>query len=179
MIHKIKKQNIFNFLKAQGIVKEINHSTKFLETAPNSFLTELNIMNLNTTSTYWQILAENKTFLEPTSKKVDGIIIEETKEKNLRIVMVELKSKVFKNSSVIDKFEQSLSWIYLLLNLLNGKENKEIEVYGILIAQKNVNWNEKSDLNIFNSTSIRYIKRSFYTTNNSFNINYDEFVKKI
>lgn len=179
MTHNIKKQNIFNFLRAQKIVQEIKSSTQIFETNPNSFLTELNITNLNSKSNYWQILTENKTFIEPNSKKVDGIIIEETEDKKLKIVLIELKSKDFKYTDIIDKFEKSISWVYLLLNLLGGKENKEIQVYGILVAQKNVNWNEKGNLTIFNSTSIRYIKRSFYTTETSLNIDYNEMIKKI
>ena len=67
----------------------------------------------------------------------------------------------------------------LLLNLLYGKENKEIEIFGILAAQKNKNWNTKSDLYILNSTSIRYIKRSFFTTESYLDLNYNELVKKI
>lgn len=67
---------------------------------------------------------------------MDGIIIEETAEEKLRIILVELKSKTIMDSDIIEKFEQSLSWVYLLLNLLNGKkEDKEIEIYGILASQ--------------------------------------------
>lgn len=179
MTHKIKKQNIFNFLKAQGIIKEIKNTTKIFETTADSSLKELNILNLNKSSNYWQFQTENNTFLEPKTKKVDGVIIEETSEKILRIVLIELKSKKIIEHEVIEKFEQSLSWIYLLLNLLYGKENKEIEIFGILAAQKNKNWNTKSDLYILNSTSIRYIKRSFFTTESYLDLNYNELVKKI
>lgn len=180
MIHKIKRQNLFNFLKAQGIVKEIQTSTKILELNCNSALKEMDVRKLNLSSNYWQLSTENKTFLEPSTKKVDGIIIEETAEEKLRIILVELKSKTIMDSDIIEKFEQSLSWVYLLLNLLNGKkEDKEIEIYGILASQIDKNWNEKSNLNIFNSTSIRYVKRSFYTTNGSIVIDYDELIKKI
>ena len=59
MNHKIKKQNIFYFLKSQGIVREIKNSTKILETTPNSFFTELNINGLNQSSIYWQFQTEN------------------------------------------------------------------------------------------------------------------------
>ena len=93
MNHKIKKQNIFYFLKSQGIVREIKNSTKILETTPNSFFTELNINGLNQSSIYWQFQIENNTFLEPKTKKVDGIIIEQTSKNILRIVLIELKSK--------------------------------------------------------------------------------------
>ncbi len=179
MTHKIKKQNIFNFLKAQGIIKEIKNNTQILETSKDSNLKELNILNLNKSSNYWQFQTENNTFLEPKTKKVDGIIIEETSEKKLRIVLIELKSKKFIESEIIEKFEQSLSWIYLLLNLLKDKENQDIELFGILVAQTDKKWNLKSDLNIFNSTSIRYIKRSFFTTNSSLDVNYDDLIKKI
>ena len=177
MNHKIKKQNIFYFLKSQGIVREIKNSTKILETTPNSFFTELNINGLNQSSIYWQFQIENNTFLEPKTKKVAGIIIEQTSKNILRIVLIELKSKKVNESDIIEKFEKSISWIYLLLNLLSGKENQDIEVYGILIAQNNKKWNEKANLNIFNSTSIRYVKRSFFTENSSLVIDYDDMIK--
>ena len=61
--------------------------------------------------------------------------------------------------------------------MLSGKENQDIEDYGILIAQNNKKWNEKANLNIFNSTSIRYVKRSFFTENSSLVIDYDDMIK--
>jgi len=64
----------------------------------------------------------------------------------------------------LDK-ENSLTLIYILLNLLDGKDNQKINVFGILVAQEDKKWNEKSTLNILSSTSIRYKEKSFYTQN--------------
>ena len=67
----------------------------------------------------------------------------------------------------------------ILLNLLDGKERGKIRVFGVLISQEKIDWNEKSTLNILSSTSIRYIKRSFYTSKSSIVINIDRLKDEI
>ena len=171
MTHEIKKENIFNFLKAQSIVEEVssNENIEILEQDKNANLKKVILTHLNVTSDYWILNSESKTFLEMQGKKVEKVILEQTQEGILNIIMVELKSeKVGNQNKILEKFKNSLSWVYLLLNLLNGKENQKIKVFGILVAQEDKKWNEKSTLKIFNSTSIRYNKSSFYTTENEF-----------
>lgn len=180
MIHKIKKDNIFNFLKSESIVKLINDDFILIEESKNEVFTgclcNVKIENLNATSNYWQLNPETLSFLELNGKKVDGVIIEEKQNGTLNISLIELKSKTVTPSDIIEKFEKTLSCVYLLLNLLNGKEDTRIRVFGILIAQKNKTWNEKEDLNILSSTSIRYIKRAFHTTNTSDVFQYNDLV---
>lgn len=166
MIHKIKKENIFNFLKAQSIIEELSSSDtiEIDENSKEAHLKKVILTNLNLNSNYWILNTESKTFLEMQGKKVEKVILEQKQDGILNIIMVELKSeKVGNQNKILEKFKNSLSWVYLLLNLLNGKENQKIKVFGILIAQEDKKWNEKSTLKIFSSTSIRYNKRSFYT----------------
>jgi len=166
MIHKIKKENIFNFLKAQSIIEELSSSDtiEIDENSKEAHLKKVILTNLNLNSNYWILNTESKTFLEMQGKKVEKVILEQNQDGILNIIMVELKSeKVGNQNKILEKFKNSLSWVYLLLNLLNGKENQKIKVFGILIAQEDKKWNEKSTLKIFSSTSIRYNKRSFYT----------------
>ena len=88
-----------------------------------------------------------------------------------------MKSTKVSEIKVLEKFEKSLTWTYLFLNLLNGKENQKIKVYGILVAQKRKNWNSKETLNILSSTAIRYIKRSFFTPNKEVEIKLNEILE--
>lgn len=180
MIARINKIKIFNFLKAESIVQEISSSSiKFLEhknEITSTCLQEIEINNLVATSTYWKIDPETFTFLQLNGKKVDGVILEQTYDGFLNIILVELKSKTVTPSAIVEKFEKTLSWIYLLLNLLGNKENQKIRVFGIMIAQINKNWNHKETLNIFSSTNIRYIKRSFYTEKTSDSFSYTDLI---
>jgi len=172
MSHNISKQNIFDFLKAESVIIEIPPSNnihiieeKNLNTTK---LQKVNITALNNTSKYWQLNPETPTFLQPNSKKVESIILEQTESDILNIFLVEMKSGRINRSTendISEKFSASLSWVYLLLNLLNNKENQEIKVFAILVAQQNKNWNSRETLNILSSTSIRYKKKSFYTSN--------------
>jgi len=177
MNHNIKKEHIFNFLKSESIIEPISSSEIIsIEEKSNTDTTSLcniNIVSLNNDSNYWRLNPENKTFLEPNSKKVENVILEYTKDKLLNIMMIEMKSKTIKRkdeNAIVEKFEKSLSWVYLLLNLLDDKQNQKINVYGVLVAQKDKKWNSKETLNIFSSTSIRYKKISFYTTNTTIDI---------
>lgn len=180
MTHNIKKTNLFNFLKSESVIEEINTNTISIREDKNTAtLKKVIISNFNNTSTYWIMNPETKTFLQPNSKKVDGIILEHTSDGNLNIVLIELKSTSVTPSEIIEKFEKSLSWVYLLLNLLDGKEDQKIKVFGILVAQKNKNWNTKGNLQIFNSTSIRYIKRSFFTSLNEYSTTYNSLITPI
>jgi len=175
MSHNINKQNIFDFLKAESIVIEIAQDSdiEICESSndiTSSCLQKVILTTLNNNSTYWKINPETTTFLQSKNKKVESIILEHTNDDTLNIILLEMKSKTVKPSDIKEKFKNSLSWVYVLLNLLDGKENQKIKVYGILVAQKNKNWNENDTLNILSSTSIRYKKKSFYTTNTSIDI---------
>lgn len=186
MTYNISKQKVFDFLKAESIVEEIEVNSLFeiieskieSQNGLNKVILKMN----NSDSKFWKVHLENSTgasrFLEPIGKKVDSIILQELGD-TLNIILIELKSKTIKESDIKEKFEMSLSWIYLLLNLLNNKENQKIKVFGILIAQKNKKWNQKDTLNIFNSTSIRYLKRSFHTTSTEIELNFQDFIAAI
>jgi len=159
MIHELNKLNIFEFLKEESIVEEIIDDTiEIYETDKGARLEKVLLTSLNKKSKYWTINTESK-LLNPEGKKVEKVIIEQTDGDILNIIMIELKSgNVSNQSKVLGKFSNSLSWVYLLLNLLHEKQ--KIQVFGILISQDNsCIWNEKSKLNIFSSTAIRYIKR--------------------
>jgi len=173
MTHEIRKENIFNFLKEELIIEEINshENIEILEQDKKAHLKKVTLSHLSKTSNYWVLNSESKTFLEMQGRKVEKIVLELTEDEVLNIIMVELKSqKVGNQNKILEKFKNSLSWVYLLLNLLNGKQEQKIRVFGILVAQEDKKWNEKSSLNLFSSTSIRYIKRSFYTTESEFTI---------
>ena len=168
MTHEISKSNIFEFLKEESIVEEImDDKIEIYETEKNAKLKKVTLTSLNQKSKYWTINTESK-LLSPEGKKVEKVIFEQMDSGILNVIMVELKSgNVSNQSRVLSKFSNSLSWVYLLLNLLHEKQ--KIHVFGILISQdSSCLWNEKSKLRIFSSTSIRYIKRSFYTTDNEF-----------
>lgn len=183
-MHNIKKENIFDFLKAESIIEEIS-SEGIIEIVEDKNindgkLSKVTIKDLNISSKYWLLDSENGTFFEPQSKKVENVILEQTADGVLNIILVEMKStKISRKDElkIVEKFEKSLTWTYLFLNLLNGKQNQKIKVYGILVAQKNKNWNTKDNLNIFSSTTIRYIKRSFYTPNSEVEISLNDILK--
>jgi len=185
MSHQISKQNIFNFLKAKSVVIEIasNSNIEIIEekNIDTSKLQKVNITSLKNSSKYWQLNPETPTFLQPNSKKVESIILEETEDNILNIFLIEMKSGSINRraeNDICEKFSASLSWVYLLLNLLNNKENQKIKVFGILVAQKDMKWNENKDLDIFISTSIRYKKKSFYTPDTQMNISFKELTEE-
>lgn len=182
MIHRIEKDNIFNFLKEKSVIQEISEydTINILEDSKGANLKEVILNNLDITSKYWILNSESKTFLEMQGRKVEKIILEQTHDDILNIIMIELKSeKIGNKNKILEKFKNSLSWVYLLLNLLDGKERGKIRVFGVLISQEKIDWNEKSTLNILSSTSIRYIKRSFYTSKSSIVINIDRLKDEI
>jgi len=182
MIHRIEKDNIFNFLKEKSVIQEVSEydTINILEDSKGANLKEVILNNLDITSKYWILNSESKTFLEMQGRKVEKIILEQTHDDILNIIMIELKSeKIGNKNKILEKFKNSLSWVYLLLNLLDGKERGKIRVFGVLISQEKIDWNEKSTLNILSSTSIRYIKRSFYTSKSSIVINIDRLKDEI
>jgi hypothetical protein len=180
-MHSIKKENIFHFLKAESIIEDMtaSNSIEIVETLNigTNNLSKVTIKDLNPTSKYWRMDSENGTFFEPNSKKVENVILEQTQDGVLNIILIEMKSTTVSEVKVLEKFEKSLTWTYLFLNLLSGKQNQKIKVYGILVAQKNKNWNTKETLNILSSTAIRYTKRSFYTPNSEVEIKLDDILK--
>jgi len=177
MSHIVNKQNIFDFLKSKSIIIEISSASDINISEDKNIgtdrLQKVNLTNLNSTSKYWQLNPETTTFLQPKGKKVESIVIELMADNNLNIFLIEMKSKCIRRSTINDieeKFSISISWIYLLLNLLNHEINQNIKVFGILVAQKNMNWNSRETLNILSSTSIRYKKKSFFTEDTEYTI---------
>ena len=178
MIHKIQKKYIFNFLREEKIIEEVlnQDSIEIFETERNATLKKVAITNLNQNSKYWTLNLEANSF-QPQGNKVEKVIFEQN-EDILNIILVELKSgNVSNESRVIKKFKNSLTWTYILLNLLNSEQHQNIKVFAILVAQEDKNWNKKDTLNILSSTRIKYTKRSFFTTENEMYINYQELIK--
>ena len=170
MIYEIRKENIFAFFKDKSFIQEINEEFIVIkENKKDAKLRKVEITNLNKDSKYWIIDTESKAF-QLQGKKVENIIVEQTKDNILNIIMIELKSARVRESEVQNKFKNSLSFIYILLHLLQHKTTPPIKVFGILFAQKDMRWNDKNTLKIFSSTAIRYIKRSFYTNKNEMSI---------
>lgn len=179
MTHNLNKQNIFNFFKAQSFIQEIfNDKIIIEENKTEATLKKVTFISLNQNSKYWIIDTESNAF-QLQGKKVENIILEQTHNNLLNIIMVELKSSRVKEHEVLNKFKNSLSFVYILLHLLEGKANQKINVFGILVAQKEMNWNKKSNLNIFSSTAISYTKRSFFTKDINIEICFDEIIKPI
>ena len=176
MTHEIDRLNIFDFLKEAFIVEEISNREhlEIREKEKNAKFEKLILTNLNKHSKYWLINTEAHTF-QPQGKKVEKIILELTEDKILNIILIELKSEKVNQTDIDNKFKNSLSWVYILLNLVHQKQ--KIKVFGILVAQKEVNWNLKSTLKLFSSTAIRYIKRSFYTTENRLTLEIQQLIK--
>ena len=179
MTHKLDRENIFNFFKAESFIQEI-HADKIIieENRESATLKKFIITSLDKSSKYWLVDTESNAF-QLQGKKVENIILEQTEDDVLNIMMIELKSGRVRDSEVQNKFKNSLTFIYILLHLLRGKDNQEINVFGILVAQIEKNWNEKNRLNILSSTSIRYIKRSFFTQESKIEIVYQELIKTI
>ena len=132
LIHKIDKQNIFNFLKAENIVKMINDD--YIEIIEDNnqnkqdALYKVIIVGLNDNHKYWEVTPENSTYIK-SSKPTEKVILEQTDD-ILNIIFIEMKSKNSKN--IPKKFERTLSWLYLLLNLLDGKQNQKVKIYYII-----------------------------------------------
>ena len=178
MIHKICKKNIFDFLGEQKIIEKIlvKNDIEIFETDNNAKLQKVTITNLNQNSKYWTLNLEANSF-QPQGNKVEKVIFEQN-EDILNIILVELKSgNVSNESRVIKKFKNSLTWTYILLNLLNNEQHQNIKVFAILVAQEDKNWNKKETLNILSSTKIKYTKRSFFTTENKIDIDYQDLIK--
>ena len=178
---RLDKNKIFTFLKAKIIIEEHNVSQSIIVNEKNNegkSLSKCIIKNLDNQSKYWTLNPEN-VHIAPTGKKTEVIILEYTNDKILNIVLFEMKSKSFENSDIRKKFESSLSWVLLLLNLLENKQGQKIKVFGILVAQKDKKWNKYESLKIFESLSVDYIKRSFHTLDSIFTVDYQELIRDI
>jgi len=184
MSFDFKQNDLFKYLTSNNIVvKQIdeieitepkNIDSNLLD--GNSSFEKLLIKNLNKDSTYFKLNPETSTFLQPNGKKVENIILEYSKGKS-NIILVELKSKKITGKTILDikeKFRNSLNWLHLLLSLEHTTEN--FEVFGIIIAQKKLEWNEVADLDILLSTVVRYKKKSFYTQNKYLTINWSDII---
>jgi hypothetical protein len=62
---------------------------------------------------------------------------------------------------------------------LEGKANQAINVFGVLVAQKDMRWNVVDNLNIFSFTSICHTKRSFFTQEAKIELEYQDIIAKI
>lgn len=133
-----------------------------------SYVQSLNMTNLQQISTIFTKHIQEQTVKNVTISSLNH---------NSQYWLVDTESNAFQVQGKLEKFKNSLSFIYILLHLLDGKANQEINIFGILAAQKEMNWNEKSTLNIFSSTSIRYIKRSFFTQNSEIEIDFSDIIK--
>ncbi|MEA2028806.1 MAG: hypothetical protein U9N49_07505 [Campylobacterota bacterium] len=183
MTHNIKKQYIFDFFKGKSFIQDFNDETLVIEETKNEEkvkdpLRFLTIGMFNKDSQYWIVDTESKAF-QLQGNKVEKVILEQTSNGVLNIVMVEMKSKKIDDNKVINKFKKSLEFIYILLHLLEGKANQSINVFGILVAQKDMQWNYQHNLKIFNATSIRYSKRSFFTEEAQIELDYQDIVAKV
>lgn len=177
MIHRLDRENIFNFFKAESFIQEINADKIIIEeNKENATLKKVIITSLDKSSKYWLVDTESNAF-QLQGKKVENIILEQTTDDVLNIMMIELKSGRVRDSEVQNKFKNSLTFVYILLHLLRGKDNQKINVFGILVAQVEKNWNEKNRLNILSSTSIGYMKKSFFTEDVAFTISIDELIR--
>ncbi len=178
MMHSLDKQNIFDFFKAESFIQEISEDKIIIEENNKSAkLKKIIIRLLDNKSKYWIIDTESNAF-QLQGKKVENIILEQTADDILNIIMVELKSEQVGNQNkILDKFRNSLSFIYILLHLLEGKSKQKINIFGILVAQKEMNWNKREHLNIFASTRLRYTKRSFFTANSEVEIKFSDIVQ--
>ena len=176
MTHEIKKDNIFNFLKAESIIEEIiDNKIEVYETDKGAKLKRVILTSLNKNSRYWTVDMEANSF-QVQGKKVEKVILEQIKDGVLNIILVELKSgNVSNQTKILEKFKNSLSWVYLLLNLVHKEQT--IKVFGILVSQdKSCKWEKRDKLNLFSSTSISYIKRSFYTDKDELTIDIENLI---
>ncbi len=179
MTQNLNKQYIFDFFKAQFFVENINDDSIIIEeNEDNATLKQVFIHNLVESSSYWVIDTESNAF-QLQGNKVEKIILEQRVDGILNIVMVELKSQRVRESEVFKKFKKSLEFVYILLHLLEGKANQSINVFGILVAQKEMQWNQKATLNIFSATEIDYTRRSFYTQEKQIELNYQDIIAPI
>lgn len=180
MTHKIHKQPIFDFFKSSSFIQQVSENEVTIEEPQNRTypqrLEEVTIANLTSSSQYWIVDTESKAF-QLQGNKVERIILEHTAENILNIVMVEMKSK--NETGTRKKFKNSLEFVYILLHLLEGKANQKINVFGILVAREDKQWNGKEFLNIFSSTEIYYTKRSFFTQETEMTIEYQDLVAKV
>ncbi len=178
MTHNLNKQNIFDFFKGSSFVEGVDSSIVITEEKVDATLKKVTIQNLVKTSQYWIVNTESNAF-QLQGNKVEKIILEQTADGILNIVMVEMKSERVRENEVKAKFKNSLELVYILLHLLEGKANQAINVFGVLVAQKDMQWNAINHLNIFSSTSICYTKRSFFTQEAKIELEYQDIIAKI
>jgi hypothetical protein len=180
MKSNFSKSKVLKYLKAKGIVVEETDKIEISErqnisSKNNGTLQKLYIENLNETSKYFKLNPETGTFLQPHGKKVENIIIEYTNRNELKIVLVELKSKTVIRTDIKEKFQESLNWLYLLLSLEH--ENLDLKIFGIVVAQRKLNWNSSENLNVLLSTNVRYKLKSFHTENRKMKISWNDILK--
>jgi hypothetical protein len=108
MIHNLDKQNIFNFFKAQSFIQEISsNKIEIEEHNKEAKLRKVIIKSLNDKSKYWLIDTESNAF-QLQGRKVENIILEQTADNILNIIMIELKSKQVGNQNkILEKFNSS------------------------------------------------------------------------
>jgi len=161
----INKQQIFDFFKAENIVKEIKDNIKIFEENnknKSNVLKEVNMVGFLPNKRYFEIDPENPTFIKP-NKPTERVIIEDN-DQYMNVVAIEMKP--IKSKGIIRKLERTFSWLYLLFNLLEGKENKQIRLFFVLCKYSNKKMNNvtcKSYIDIFHNLRIKYIKKIYYS----------------
>ena len=163
---KIKKQQIFDFFKAEKIVKEIENDVNIFEKNNESrenVLKKVKIINLNSNNIYFEINPENPTYIKP-NKPTEKVIIEDDND-YMNIIFIEMKP-LKGGKGIQKKFERTFSWLYLLFNLLKNKENKQMKVFYILCKYSDSfvdNSVCKDFIDVFHNLRVKYIKKIYYS----------------
>ena len=162
---KINKKQIFDFFKAEEIVKEIKDYINIFEKnnkGNKNVLKEVKIINLNTNNTYFEINPENPTYIK-SSKPTERVIIEDNND-YMNIVFIEMKP--LEGKGIQKKLERTFGWLYLLFNLLRNKENKQLKVFYVLCKYNNSSLNNvvcKDFIDVFHNLRVKYIKKIYYS----------------
>jgi len=162
---EIKKQQIFDFFKAEKIVKEINNNIDIFEKNNESrknVLKRVEIINLNSNNNYFEINPENPTYIKP-HKSTEKVIIEDNNS-YMNIIFIEMKP--LNGKGIQKKFERTFSWLYLLFNLLKNKENKQMKVFYILCKYSDSSVDNtvcKDFIDVFHNLRVKYIKKIYYS----------------
>ena len=176
---KIKKQQIFDFFKAENIVKEITDYINVFEKNnrnDENVLKEVKIINLNTNNIYFEVNPENPTYIKP-NKPTEKVIIEDNDD-YMNVVFIEMKP--LKGKGIQKKLERTFSWLYLLFNLLKNKEDKQMKVFYILCKYSNSSMDNivcKDFIDVFHNLRVKYIKKIYYSNNNErIELNWNEII---